>query len=383
MKMLYACEMRFVRAPDGTVHCPTGQFAYDSGRYAPFLEAFDEVMVFARVFDGDGGRGSVTGPGVSVFPVPAYQGIGGFVRKVPKVVAVAGRAARHADLAFCRVPGIVGGSLAKACRARGVPYVVQVIGDPAKVLAGHPDAGTLVPKVLAADLRWLTKNAAAATYVTRDYLQAHYPPGTATEATWFSDIDLGPEAFVSDAKTWSEGPIKLVAVGKMEQHYKGIDVLIEATALLVERGVDVQVRVVGDGKQRRGYEKLATERGVDGVVQFVGTVSAGDGVREQLDWADIFAMPSRTEGLPRALLEAMARGLPAVASNVGGIPQLMDPDGMVPVGDPYAFADKVQWLMDGRLDAQAARNLELAREYAREALEPRRVAWYRGLRQLL
>ena len=52
-RLLYACEMRFERGPDGTICCPTGQFAYESGRYAPFLEAFDEVMVFARVFDSD------------------------------------------------------------------------------------------------------------------------------------------------------------------------------------------------------------------------------------------------------------------------------------------------------------------------------------------
>lgn len=387
MRLIYATEMRFVRLPDGTVHCQTGQRAYESGLYAPFLQAFDEVMVFARVFDGTASQalgGSVTGPGVTIFPVPDYHRMSGFVRRFPRVFAAAGRAARHADIAFCQVPGVIGSSLAKACAARGVPYVAQVIGDPEKVLAGEPDAGTLVPKVLAADLRWTCRHAAAATYVTRDYLQALYPPGPETRTTWFSDIDLGPEGFVERARSWEGGPIRMVAVGKFDQNYKGIDVLIEALGLLVDRGVDAHVTVVGDGRLRKTYEAQANERGVADRVEFTGFVPAGAGVREKLDAADLFAMPSRTEGLPRALLEAMARGLPAVASEVGGIPQLLPSQALVPVGDPYAFADKVAWMMrSGRMAEHAERNLALAREYGRDVLEPRRVAWYRSLRELV
>ncbi|GAB3976194.1 glycosyltransferase family 4 protein [Plantactinospora veratri] len=80
---------------------------------------------------------------------------------------------------------------------------------------------------------------------------------------------------------------------------------------------------LGDGRYRPRLERLATDLGVRRQVHFTGTISAATEVRRQLDAADLFVMPSRTEGLPKALIEAMARGLPAVATSVGGIPELL------------------------------------------------------------
>ena len=65
----------------------------------------------------------------------------------------------------------------------------------------------------------------------------------------------------------------------------------------------------------------------------------GHGVTEQLDAADVFVLPSRQEGLPRAMIEAMARSLPCVGSDVGGISELI-PDWVVPPNDPQALALK-------------------------------------------
>ena len=139
--------------------------------------------------------------------------------------------ARGASVALCRVPGMVGGSLAKACWARGTPYAVQVIGDPARVVAGMRDAPTGLGRVLASDLRWVCRHAASANYVTRRQLQERYPPGTGVEPVGLSDIDLGPEAFVQAPNLREAGPLRLVATGKLEQTYKGIDILIEAVVV--------------------------------------------------------------------------------------------------------------------------------------------------------
>jgi glycosyltransferase involved in cell wall biosynthesis len=117
-------------------------------------------------------------------------------------------------------------------------------------------------------------------------------------------------------------------------------------------------------------------------VTLTGTLPAGDAVWRQLDAADLFVMPSRTEGLPKALIEAMARGLPAVGSAVGGIPELLAPEDLVPPDDVTALADAIRRLVTdpARMTAASARNLARAADFAETALAPRRDAFYRAVR---
>ena len=91
----------------------------------------------------------------------------------------------------------------------------------------------------------------------------------------------------------------------------------------------------------------------------------GEGVRRALDAADLFVLPSLTEGLPRALLEAMAKGLPAVASAVGGIPELLPSEFLVPAGQAHQLAERIHRLMsaDAAREVAGERNRRVARAY--------------------
>ena len=97
-------------------------------------------------------------------------------------------------------------------------------------------------------------------------------------------------------------------------------VAIRAIELLASRGVRCNLEVIGDGPELTNLQRLATDRGVESQVEFLGFV---DDVGEHLRHASLFLMPSRSEGIPLALLEAMAMRLPIVASRVGGIPELV------------------------------------------------------------
>ncbi len=105
-------------------------------------------------------------------------------------------------------------------------------------------------------------------------------------------------------------------------------------------------------------------------------------MRQELDRADLFVLPSHQEGLPRAAIEAMARGLPCVGSTVGGFPELLPAEDLVPPGDAAALARKLREVVTDpdRLDRMAARNLGAAREYREDVLRPRRTAFYEHLR---
>ncbi len=111
---------------------------------------------------------------------------------------------------------------------------------------------------------------------------------------------------------------------------------------------------------------------------------AGEAVREEMDRADVFVMPSRQEGLPRATIEAMARALPCIGSTVGGIPELLATEDLVPPGDALALATKIREVVSDpeRMARMSARNLAKAGEYRDEALRERRVAFYRHVRKM-
>lgn len=187
--------------------------------------------------------------------------------------------------------------------------------------------------------------------------------------------DVPPRVSVPDCT-------RVVFVGRLHPQ-KGADVLLEAARLLVDAGEgEWRIRLVGEGPARSDLEVLAARLKLNSVVEFVGEV--GSPVSE-LDRADIFVLPSRTEGMSNALLEAMARGTAAVATAVAGSASVIE-DGrtglLVPPEDPTALADAMQRLAeDGELRerlANAARQ-EIENRYAMSEVADRYADLYREL----
>lgn len=118
-----------------------------------------------------------------------------------------------------------------------------------------------------------------------------------------------------------DGPCQLLFVGRLDQ-VKGVLVLFEAVARMVADGRDVRLSLVGDGPQRADLERRTAELGLGANVTFAGFRSQ-DEVQEHLAAADVFVLPSFAEGVPVSLMEAMARSTPVVATNVGGVTELV------------------------------------------------------------
>ena len=133
------------------------------------------------------------------------------------------------------------------------------------------------------------------------------------------------------------GELVVAAVARLESR-KGLDILVEAAAIAVAAGVPLRLLVVGEGPERGRLQRLAHARGLTGRVHWAG---GQDDVRPHLAAADLFAAPSRTEGLGVSVIEALAAGVPALASRVGGLPELLEgaPCGrLLPAGEPVAWA---------------------------------------------
>ena len=390
MRLLFLTEARFSRQSNGGCYCPDRSFSYEMfGRY---LKAFDEVFVLGRASGPGGVMGDkavrVDGEGVQVLPLTYYVGPYQYLSKRKKVErSIRKYIDAHPGAAvICRVPGAIGNIGAKYLKSRKRKYGVELVGDPSDVFAPgsfkHPFRWIFRYSGVS-NLKSVLKGAGACLYVTKKSLQARYPPARESFSTFASNVMLPAEAFVEKAKCLKgKARYSVVSVGSLDALYKAPDTVIEAVSILEERAFRLSIQWVGDGTYKSEMEKHARRVGVERDITFVGHVSTVASVRKYLDAADLFVLASRTEGLPRALIEAMARGLPCIGTAVGGIPELLDKVALVPINSPKLLADKiVSFLTEpGMADAQAKRNLIEAHSYESEVLDGRRSEFYNYLK---
>lgn len=153
-----------------------------------------------------------------------------------------------------------------------------------------------------------------------------------------------------------DGPVRLVSVGRLVP-VKGFDLAIEAVSRLRAAGTDVVLEIVGDGPLRSALESLSSSLGVSDAVSFAGALPP-EGIAASLGRADLYMLASRSEGFGVALVEALATGMPAVATDCGGPSDIVDEgDGvLVAVGDAGALADGVSTVI-GRRSSFVSRSI--------------------------
>ncbi|MFL0800334.1 MAG: glycosyltransferase family 4 protein [Agarilytica sp.] len=135
---------------------------------------------------------------------------------------------------------------------------------------------------------------------------------------------------------------KLVYVGRLSAE-KGVPILFESLNLLKAQNIEVELTLLGDGEDRSFLEDLAREMNVDDRVIFGGFVDQ-ETIASTLRASDIFVLPSFAEGIPVALMEAMAIGIPVIATYVGGITELVidgETGQVVSPSDPTSLADAI------------------------------------------
>ena len=387
MKVMVTTEHRFVRTPNGAVWTGT---VYDYPYWQNYLAVFEEVQVVARVKEMETVNGShhrADGPKVSFAAIPYYVGPMQYSRRLPSLKQAV-KNVYQKDSAVILVNGTVATLLENELRKNGHPFGIEVIGDPYDTFA--PGS---VSNPLRSFFRWRSSHllrrqcatACAVAYVTENAFQKRYPPSPEAFSTYFSNIILQNGDLLNNLRNICiDGKLlTIITVGTMDLLYKAQDILLAAVAQCVTQGISIRLLLVGDGRYRPQLEALARKLGIYPHTVFLGSISGGEAVRRYLDQADLFVLPSRQEGLPRAMVEAMARGLPCIGSTVGGIPELLPPEDLVPPNDVEALAQKIMEVVGDpeRLARMSRRNWEKAKEYRNEVLQVRRVAFYKYVKE--
>ncbi len=388
MNVLVTTGYHFLRDKGGTYWTENGSVAY--AFWQRYLDVFDGVRVVARAAACDrvpDDWQQVTGPGVEVRPIPDFRSPVDLVRHWRTSAEVVRQTTSEAPAAIVRIPCLVGGIASQTLHAMGRPFAAEVLGDPYDSFAPGAFRGRFRPFYrwwFTRQLKRQCRQAEAASYVTQQALQRRYPVREGAYTTNYSSIVLPAESLATQPRRYDTvpRPIRLVMVGTLATLYKAPHILIDAVACCVQKGLPLEMTFVGGGKHLPDMQQRARRAGVSDEVRFLGQLPSAAAVREELDRADLFVLPSFQEGLPRAMIEAMARALPCIGSTAGGIPELLPAEDMVPPGDATALAEKIyEFATDApRLTRCSARNLETARQYEEQTLRQRRVAFYENIR---
>lgn len=161
----------------------------------------------------------------------------------------------------------------------------------------------------------------------------------------YCGVDL--EAFACKERAASP-ELRVVSVGRLVD-IKGFDLLIDAVAILRDRGIRLRVEIVGEGPLRGDLQRKIDGSGVGEIVELVGAVPP-DAVAARLRAADVFVLPCRVDAsgnrdsMPVVIKEAMASCVPVVATSVAGVPEMVDDDvgRLVPPEDAAAIADALE-----------------------------------------
>lgn len=286
------------------------------------------------------------------------------------------------DLLISHQPDGVAGRAAKMARRLGIPCLTVVIGCPWDALWNYDWRG----KILAPYEYLKTKSAIAQTdyaiYVTEKFLQRRYP--TTAPQIACSDViteDIPVEVCKNRQKVLftkeRSSPMKIITLAGIDVPFKGQKYIIEAIARLNRQGWNYHYYVAGAGTGE-ALMKKAQELGVENYFHILGTVSH-DKIYDVMADMDIYAQPSRLEGLPRALVEAMSCGLPAIGTNVGGIPELLQDDVLFGKGnvndivkvlarEPKEWASKVEI------------NYNRAKDFNQDVLNKRRYDFFEKIK---
>ena len=284
---------------------------------------------------------------------------------------------KHDRAVIVRVPSSSGTIAADYCHKIGKPFLAEAIGCPWDSLWNHSLEGKIMAPSSWRNMRRVMGNAPYSVYVTNEFLQHRYPTRGITAA--ISDVELQPmNSSVLDARLKHirkhSGRLKIATSGGLVP-YKGQQFVIRALAELKEQGnTNYEYHLAGSGDDET-LRSLAGDLGIAGQVVFEGRL-AHERVFTWLDEMDLYIQPSLQDGLPRAVMEAMSRGLPALGAWTGGIPELLEAKYIFPRKDVSAIARMLSTISSEEMETMAERNFNHAKDYQKEVLDKRRYDFY-------
>ncbi len=358
--------------------------------YHRYLRVFEEIRIVNRVVEEDKlkeERVLIEEPNVEVYPVPIFHGPSEYATKYFSVGRALKYAVKGCDAAILRLPSTIAQRVAKNVKRMGLPYACEVVFN---AKDGHDSSSNIVERllwfVIDRRMKKTCLSADGVSCVTEFQLQKRYfskKPGHFE--SHYSSLEL-PAAFYTSERSFPEHkPMTIAHVSNQVKLYgrKGESVVLKAISLLKQQGIVVKIQFAGDDwdNSSRAIYDFAKAIGIREQVCCVGYLNR-DQIEHFLENADLFVLPTRAEGLPRVVIEAMAKGLPVITTSVSGNPELVSEHFLVDYNDEMAISERIKELItNGHLYESVSReNFEKSKKYEASVLEQCRDEYYKKLK---
>lgn len=353
-----------------------------------YLKYFEEIIIATRKKEITQEKGNykgykrTDGKNVLVESITQYHNMLDAIKNKKEIKRQIDNIIEKTDFIIVRMPSVIGMFACDSAKRHRKQYVIEMVACP---LDGYSNHFKKTGKILAPIMYYLNKKyikeAPKVLYVTNEFLQRRYP--TNGEKIACSDVELPKtdvEILIKRLKKIEECKynqiLKLATVASVELKYKGQMYVFKAISKLKKEGKNVEYYLAGGGDNSR-LKKYANKYNVLDNVIFLGSLTHEE-VFNLMDSIDIYIQPSLQEGLPRALIEAMSRACPAIGTNVGGIPELLDKEFIAKKKDSKAIYKMLKNITEDQLMKQAENNYERSKEFEKEKLEKKRDLFYKG-----
>lgn len=381
MKILFVHDHKFIEI-DGSFYSNGGLSNTVLKRYSSI---FNEIYVLSRQvkITSDSLLKNKLSPSSDAnthfIKVPDYMSLKK-IKNLKTAIKILDNQIKNCDGLIVRIPSQNGYNAIKIADKYKKKYIVELVGCPYDSLKNY---GGVISKILAPleymKCKRIMRKAQNSIYVTEDFLQERYPTKGKSINCSNVNITMGKTKVldkrikkINDFST--ENTIKIGMIGGLENKYKGFDLAVKALNILKnDQSIKISLHILGGGN-RDEIKKLAKKYDCESNIYFDGTLPS-DKVNEWIDEIDILLHPSKTEGLPRAVIEAMSRGCPVICSDVGGLPELINPQYIFKSGDYKKIAHLIkESSISKQLQIKMSKeNFERAKEYDQNILNSRRT----------
>lgn len=382
MKLAFAHDFPMIKDDRGNIY---SRGAYPYSVWERYLKHFDKITVLARE------RETITsnaeslynlslssGPNAKFISVPNLSSIKGKIIKKGIAKTIIKNELKKSDALVARLPSEIGKLAVEVAVNENIPYLIELVGCPydAYRLYGNT-LGKIYAPLSMYQTKKMVKKSKYTIYVTKEYLQKRYP--TKGKKTNISNVNINEvdEGLlykrISKLKSLENRTLKIGMVGTLNSKYKGFDKAIEFLSNTNPHLGNYEIHILGGG-DRRNFDAVINENNMSSKVFFDGIKASGAEVFNWLDDIDLYIQPSLTEGLPRALVEALSRGCLAIGSTRGGIPELLGDKYLFDPLDLESFNKSIINALTSKLgmEDQIKKNLNKASEYTIPKLSKKR-----------
>lgn len=358
--------------------------------YQRYLRIFDEIRIVNRVeieMVLQKKRIRIDDPRIEVINIPNFSGPIEYAKEYFKIGKSIKNITDGCDAAIIRLPSTIGQRVGNLVIKAGIPYAVEVVYDAED---GWKSEKNLIHKLLWMcidnKMRKTCYNANGVSCVTEKYLQRHYFSKKKNSfVSNYSSLSLDKSFYLHPKDHPGSKTFIIVNVANQVQFNgrKGFNEIIKSIKILKDRGIFINAKFVGQSFHG-GIDRLkefSKNLGVEDQIEYMGYLTRPE-LDDFLSHADIFVMPTKAEGLPRVIIEAMAKGLPAITSPVSGNPELVSNHFLVNYDDVYTLADRIEELIkDKKLyELTSKENFMNSLKYEASVLQKRRDDFYAKLK---